>query len=55
MVVLGHLAEFFVLGDLEDPEPDRERGEGNRHDVLERRQSRREAAAIVRHLVGGHT
>ena len=39
--------ELLVLGDLEDPEADRQRREDHRDDVLQHRQPDRQAAAVV--------
>ena len=54
MVFFGHLAELLVLGDLENPESDRQRRKRHRDDVLQHRQPRRQAAAIVGQEVGRH-
>ena len=53
VVVLRHLPELLVRGDLEHPERDRERREENRNDVLNDGEPLRQAAAIVRSY-GGH-
>ena len=49
-VILGrHFREPVVLRNLEDPEPDRQRGKQPRDDVLNHRQPRGETATIVGH------
>ena len=53
VVVLRHLPELLVRGDLEHPERDRQRGEDNRDNVLNHGEPLRQAAAIVRSY-GGH-
>jgi hypothetical protein len=54
VVLFRHLPEFLVLRDLEHPERDRQRGEQDGDDVLQRRQPHRKAAAIVGHHCVGH-
>ena len=47
VVVLRHLVELLVLGDLKDPERHRQRGEERRHDRLNPGQPQAEVPAIV--------
>jgi hypothetical protein len=48
VIFLRHLPELLVLRDLEHPEPDRQRREGDGDGILHEGQPQRQAAAIVR-------
>ena len=52
VVVLRHLAEPLVLGDLENPEPHRQRRKGDGDQILQHGQPQRQAAAVVRQHAG---